>query len=106
MLRSGRRDREIVVQRNGGNTKDSIGFPQASWAEFWSGWAEYIPMNGAELLKSKREVGVQLAKFVTLYISGVTEKDRVVYDGQNWDILFVREIGRREGTEITAQVKR
>jgi head-tail adaptor len=36
---------------------------------------------------------------------GVEETDRVSYDGKDFEIIGVKEIGRREGQEITAAAR-
>lgn len=106
MLEAGRRDRKIIIQHNTGSVKDELGKDIPSWVTKHECWAEYNPIGGQELLNMGKEVSTEVSRFVILYKSDLLETDRISFNGKFWDILFFRELGRREGLEITAQVHR
>ena len=103
---SGRFDRWIMFQRFTIG-KDANGGPVKSWNNLIGAFAQYRPTNGTELLKGTvedRVVSSQTAHFFTHYTDGLTVKDRIQYQDKNWNITYLREIGRREGLEIVAVV--
>lgn len=102
-MRAGRRDRYITFQRKT-EAKDEIGHPVPIWASLRNEFAEVVPVRGGEALQFEREVTGRMSKFVVPWFSGLTAEDRIVYDGANWDIVFISEIGRREGLEIHAEL--
>ncbi len=103
MIRAGNFDRLIRFERNTPATIDSIGAPVAVWAKLREAWAKVSPVSGAETFKSAKELSSRVSLFYCHYFAGLTAKDRISYDGLKWDILGIKEIGRRELLEITAQ---
>jgi hypothetical protein len=49
-----------------------------------------------------RPTSFEMVRFWIRYLA-VTTKDRVNYNGKVWAITYLRELGRREGIEITAE---
>lgn len=97
-------DRPIVIQQLT-TGQGSAGGVTETWSEFASVLAEYVPAGGLEYFAAQ-QVNAQFdAKFRIRWISGVVPTMRIVYDQQNWDILAVGEIGRRDGIEIKARVR-
>ena len=41
----------------------------------------------------------------SLFMAGITPKDRLICEGREYDISGMKEIGRREGLEITAAAR-
>lgn len=104
MMRAGRMDREIVIQR-ATTSETVVGSPVPTWTTHLTVWAEYIPVSGREFLQMNREVAALTARFIIRWNSDVLETDRISFGGRTWDILSLREIGRQEGLEITAEVR-
>jgi len=102
MIRAGRLDRKITIERKT-TTTDSIGGVVETWATWKTAWSEVVPVSGREALRFNRPTASRVSKFVIRYLSGLTEKDRIVHDSQNWDVIYIREIGRREGLEVIAE---
>jgi len=102
-MNPGLMDRQIELQRVT-VTKSPGGAPSQSWAKLADIWAQVVPVSGNEVMKFQREVSQQVAKFRIWFYPGLTAKDRIVYGGQNWDILHIAEVGRGEAMEILAQV--
>lgn len=101
MIRAGRQDRKIVIERVAVE-KDAIGHPIETWSTHLTVWAEYIPISGNEVFRSGRETASESARFVVRY-DDITPKDRINYNSGIWDIQHVREIGRRAGLELLAE---
>lgn len=104
MLRAGRRDRQIIIQQFS-TSETVVGAPEQTWTTYATVWAEYIPISGKEALQLNRETSAELVDFVILYDANITPKHRISYGGKTWDILFLKEIGRREGLRITAEAR-
>jgi len=104
MIRAGRRDRKITIERDSGTTRNAIGSIISNWVTLRSTWVEVIPTSGNEAFRVGADRVVKSARFVMPFFSDLTEKDRIVFDSQNWGIVYIREIGRREATEVLAQV--
>lgn len=102
---AGRMDRPIRIER-ATETIGTIGQVTKTWNTMISGHAQKIPVQGSEVLKFSREVTSQVARFVTRWFSDLRPTDRIVEtaDSRTWDILYIEEIGRREGYSILAQV--
>lgn len=103
MARSGPRDRKIEIQ-SFTTADDSFGNPVKTWAELQTVWADVIYGTGQE----RREVGVegadQRATFRTItnsVLAAVTPNNRIVFEGQNWDIINVAPLDR-DAIEYTA----
>lgn len=103
MLNIGRMDRQIIIQRVT-ETRDSIGGLVETWSTLVSLWAQEIPVGGSEALRAGRTTATETSKFVSWYYAGITSKDRISYNSKIWNIVNLREIGLREGLEITAEV--
>jgi len=66
------------------------------------------PFTGREKfhVESGREIAYKQIKFTIRYISGLNEKHRIVYEGENFDILWIEEVALREGINILAELAR
>lgn len=103
-LLAGKRDRLIIVERDEGNSTNALNEPVEDWQEFRRTWAEVVPVQGDEILKFNRAVGQKVARFTTLFDSAISTTDRISCGGETWQIFYLREIGRRAGLEIMAEV--
>lgn len=100
---TGKLDRRIVIER-ATETRDAIGGVTRTWATLTTVWAQEIPLPGKEMFQAGRETIVRVSRFIIRYVSGVTAKDRLNYDGKIWNITAVAELGRKTGLEILAEV--
>jgi SPP1 family predicted phage head-tail adaptor len=104
-MRSGRLDRRITIQR-ATITQNSTGEEIATWGTLATVWAELRQGKpGNEAYASQQFLGKTPLTFRIRWSTTVqvlTVKDRISYAGRTYDILDVREIGRREGLEIDA----
>lgn len=71
-------------------------------------WASYEPIKDAERLRSAEVAASITARFQIRWSEAVSAVDptwRLTFDGRAFDITAVKEIGRREGLEITAAAR-
>lgn len=102
-LYAGRLDRRIAIQ-NPIELRNATGEKSITWPNGISVWAGVEPLNGREGLESDQITAMSMTKFYIRFISAISEKSRIVYNGKNYDIHSIRELGRREGLEIIAKV--
>lgn len=102
--RAGLHDREIVIQQVtlSDNTFTTKG--EESWSNFASAWAFVTPMEASERFTSQQKFSSRVSTFEIRYVSGVTAKMRISYESTYWRILGIKEIGRRRGLEILAEL--
>jgi len=103
-MRPGDLDRRIQLQRYG-QTVDADNQPAIGYSPIATVWASVTPVSDGERVRAS-EVGATISmRFQVWYSSTVADlnpKDRVIYNGKNFDIVGVKELGRREGLEISA----
>jgi SPP1 family predicted phage head-tail adaptor len=99
-------DRKITLEERQ-ETSDGAGGTTISWVEVGTYWAGKEQQSAEEALRAGSRFAEETIYFRTRWISGVNASDfRAKYDGDTYDIVGVREIGRREGLELqTERVK-
>jgi len=95
--------RKIVIERVT-RTQDAFGAIIETWATFATIYANIIPVSGRELYSSDRPNLRSSTRFYIYYRDDITEKDRILYDSNYYDITYMREIGYRESLEIVGEV--
>jgi len=106
-MRAGRLDRRIVIQR-AISSADAFNQPVETFSTLATVWAEAIPVNDGERMKAGQTLADKMIRFTIRYsstVDNVDPRDRIVFDGRTYDIAGVKEIGRREGLEITATAR-
>lgn len=105
-MRAGKLDRRVTIQRKT-VTESGSGEPIEAWNDLATVWAQARPNRGDERFSTMQVVGSAVTTFVVRFRAdlAVTVLDRLGYDGKTWDILDVRELGRREGWEIDAKAR-
>ena len=107
---AGQRDRRIRIERYL-VTQNALNEDVHTWAELATVWASRMDVSDGEKLRAS-EIGAEIStRFSILWstdVADVNPKDRVEYpvgSGTYFDIFSVKEIGRREGIEITATAR-
>lgn len=102
-IRAGQLDRRIIIQelvteQIGGATVDK-------WQPVTDAWARRRDITGYERQSSQTETAFMDSIFTIRYVYGVKKAMRIVEQetGLYWDIVFVAEIGRKEGLDLTCQ---
>lgn len=98
-MRAGRLDRIITVQRYTEAVND-FGTPSFAWSNLTVMRAQIIEMNTEEFIRAFGASDETLIIFRTRYHDGLTNADRILFDGREFNIKDMKEIGRRRGLEI------
>jgi SPP1 family predicted phage head-tail adaptor len=99
----GKMDSRITIQTLV-ESADAIGYLAQSWTDLATVWADVTPVSGTEVVRSERKVASRSARFYIRYRSDITPKHRISYDGEFYEIRYLREVGRSEGLEILGEV--
>ncbi|MCG8670207.1 MAG: phage head closure protein [Pseudomonadales bacterium] len=104
-MRAGTLDRLITIYQIG-EARDAFG----GITETPSAYASNIPahvrqIKGAEIFGNDSKIAEVDTLFRIRYDSGITKKMYITYDSADYDIYFVKEIGRNEGLEVYAKAK-
>lgn len=102
-MRAGELDRKVRLERFTTAPND-YGEPIETWVLIAEVWASRAVLSGREMYEGDRIAGEALYRFRMYYRSDLDTTCRIVYDGQNYDIKAVAEIGRREGLDVMAQL--
>lgn len=103
-MMAGKLDRRIVIQGLT-VTQDDYGGEVDAWATLATVWAQWLPGAGSERFTAASVYAEAHGRFRIRWRSDVTTKHRVTYDGKEFDILAVDEIGRREGLELKVKAR-
>lgn len=102
-MRAGQFDRVIEIWRYTQIGLDPIfNVPILEWAAIHTIRAKTSFLRAAERIGSGQEFAVRELRFTTRYFDDLQPTDVIRFDGDNWDIEGIAEIGRREGLEISA----
>lgn len=87
---------------------DAAGALIPTWTAVATVWASYQPVKDGERLAGGQVTASITARFQIRWsttVSGVDERHRVLFDGRVFDVVAVKEIGRRQGIEISATAR-
>lgn len=98
-MRSGKLDRTITIEE-AATGLDEYGAPSSTWANVRNLRAELIEESTEEFLANygTRDEAVRI--FRTRYVSDITTKMAVLFDGDRFNIREVAIIGRRKRLEL------
>lgn len=99
-MRAGRLDSVIVIERAGTPVIDADGVPQETWDDLMTLRAQIIQASTEEYIRSYGASDETVTIFRTRYVAGITNADRVRFEGQTYDIKEFKELGRGKGLEI------
>lgn len=102
-MQAGKLDRRITIQR-ASVTKDEYNNDVPTWEDVATVWAAYEPIRDGERFRAGERAAEASARFQIRYssqVSDVTGKDRLIFNGQTYEITHTKEVGRRVGIELT-----
>lgn len=104
MLDAGDLDRRITIRRVVSETPDGVGGKAQVWGDVVTVWAKAQPISDGERWRAGQSQVTATAthRFRIRWGVGVTPLDRVRFEGREFEISGVKEIGLRVGQEITA----
>jgi SPP1 family predicted phage head-tail adaptor len=103
-MRAGSLDRRVTVER-AGLTTDEFGQDLESWAPLAIVWAAKEDIRDSEMLAAQQVGATVTTRFRIRWsqsVASLTPRDRLVYAGRAYQVVAVKEIGRRVGLEVTA----
>ena len=100
-MRAGKLDRRITIRRYT-TTRNDFGEDIRAWSDVATVWAQQRPNRGAERFAAQQIVGSRVLTFHIRYRADLTTADRIYYNDREYNIVDVREIGRRVVTEFDA----
>lgn len=100
-MQSARMDRKITIE-SATETLNTANELIKTWSTFASVWAKKTDTGGSEKFNGA-VVAMMSTNFEIRYLSGLTEKMRIKYDGGIYSIIGIVEIGRREGQLIKTE---
>lgn len=95
-MRAGNLDRRIKLFRRD-NTTDNYGEEIITWTEIAETWAEWQPLRASERWDAQQVVAEAAGKFRIRYRTGLTPLHAVEWNGEQYDITGIEEIGRHQG---------
>lgn len=103
-MEAGKLDRTITIERPF-VTLDGFGGQVTTWSPIATAWAAVMPVSDGERWRAGEVAAHITHRFQVRWGLGVEVTDRIVYEGRTYEIAAVKEIGRREGQEITASAR-
>lgn len=103
-MEAGKLDRRITLLRYG-ETLDEWNQPTDGWTNLGKRWASKQDVSDGEKLRAAQIGATVTTRFQVRWDSltkTLTAADRIEYDGVTYAISGTKELGRREGIEITA----
>lgn len=104
---AGRLDRRITILRDA-PVNNSFNEPVSVWGDHAIVWAGFKPVSDGEKWASGQTLASAIVRFTVRWssqVSDVDPRDRITFDGRTYDILGIKEVGRREYLEITAAAR-
>ena len=102
-MRAGQYDRVIQIWRYTEIGRDPIfNTPIYEWAAIHTIRARTTFLRAAERIGGGQEFAVKELRFATRWFDDLQPTDVIRFDGENFDIEGIAELGRREGLEIAA----
>ena len=108
-ITAGKLNRKITIQHKTGVTQNELGEEVATWAAFASVYASKHDVSDAERVAAAEVSATITTRFRIRWsstLAAVNPGDhRVILDGTTYDLTGVKELGTREGLELTAAAR-
>lgn len=98
-MKAGQLNDEVQIERFT-NAVDDYGTPTQTWARIATLRAEKVEQTTTEYIRNFGASDEELVIFRTRFFDGITNADRVIWQGQPFNIKQVSPIGRRKGVEL------
>lgn len=105
MVAAGTLDRRLII-RKAAFTRDAATNEEIpTWATLRQVWGTKIAKGESETIEAGALGANRVVTFRVRYMADVTERDRINCEGLEYDIRGIREVGRREGLELTCEAR-
>ena len=98
-------DRVIVVERKT-DTLDDFGTPVEGLAPITTLRAQRLENGSREFVRAYGQAEEGSAVFRIRWFDGITTSDRVLFDGEPFDLVEIVELGRRQGLDLRVKSQR
>ncbi|MFV0303418.1 MAG: phage head closure protein [Paracoccus sp. (in: a-proteobacteria)] len=98
-MKSGRLTETIRIERASTAISDA-GTPVETWERVADLRAERVDQTTEEFIRGYGASDEELVMFRARFFDGITNADRVIWNGAAFDIQQVTPIGRRKGVEL------
>lgn len=108
MMDAGRLDRQVTLRRASAASSNGFNEPVAIWSDLATVRAGFAPVSDGERLRAGETLANMQCRFTVRWsatTAGVDPRDRLIFDGREFDINGVKETGRRDFIEITATAR-
>ena len=102
-MRAGSLDRVIEIQRMARGVPDLYGAPVFEWITFATMRAQLLQNATDDREGAGGKATDAVLTFRTRWIDGVTLEHRILYQGTQFTITRISEIGRRVGKDLTGE---
>lgn len=107
-MSAGKMDRRITLQRASETDDGFSSAGEKTWSDLATVWAEVEQISDGERWRAGAVEATVTHRFRIRYSSAVSDlgpEDRVLYQGREFNISAVKELGRRKKLEITASAE-
>jgi SPP1 family predicted phage head-tail adaptor len=101
-MRAGTLDRVIEIQ-SGYSEIDYRGVPIDTWTTIATMRAQVLQIATDDREDARGHTSDKTITFRTRWLDGVTLENRIIYQGNQFAIRQIKEIGRRVGLDITCE---
>jgi SPP1 family predicted phage head-tail adaptor len=103
---AGRLDRRVTLKRRKSGVND-FGEPVDEWTTLVTVWANVAPVSDGERWRAgevQAHITTRFQVRSSAFTRGITPKDRLICGGLTYDISGIKEVGRLDLLEITADI--
>jgi SPP1 family predicted phage head-tail adaptor len=102
-MRLGPLDRRVTVQRETVTSTDDLNNPVTAWSDLFDAWASVRFDFEDENVAAQQRYAERVVTFTIRWQSDVKTTDRVLFESDPFNILGIRELGRKDGLELKAK---
>lgn len=103
-MRAGELDRKIRIERRDISQQD-YGEAVPTYTLLAKTWASVRPLSGREYFAGDQAIAEDFTEFRVRWLDGVNAQCRIIYNGNEYNVRAVHEIGRRVGLRIVTTVQ-
>lgn len=103
-MNAGQMDRQIVLQTYS-TTTDDWNHPVKTWADLATVWASKVDKRETERNELNQTVALTSTTWTIRYRSDIDTTARIKYGTKIYEIRGIKELGRREGLQITTELR-
>lgn len=104
-MRAGKLDRVVTVLRRTETGRTALNEPIFEWPAAETVRAQLIHRSEDEAFAASQRYEKRLVTFRTRWIPNLSAVDRLECDGLTYEIRGIRELGRRAGLDVAAEVQ-